>query len=81
MMRKANVFVFFELNEIKSKSMTLPPSDSTSTIRQHPSKAPREKRPNALIPIQKIENVMTRTFLKILTKKLSLVRHRGVYKL
>ena len=44
--------------------MTLPPPDSASTIKQHPRKALRKKRPNALIPKQKIENVMTRTFLK-----------------
>ena len=37
-MQKANVFVFFELNEIKRKSMTLQPSDFASTTRQHPSK-------------------------------------------
>ena len=65
MMQKANVFVFFELNEMKRKSMTLQPPDSASTTRQHPSKVPREKRPNALIPKQKIENEMTRTFSKI----------------
>ena len=65
MMQKVNVFVFFELNEIKIKIMTLQPLDSASTIRQHPSKAPRENRPNSLIPKQKIENEMTRTFSKI----------------
>ena len=41
MMQKENVFVFFELNEIKSVSMTLQPSDSARTNIQHPSKAPR----------------------------------------
>ena len=44
--------------------MTLPPPNSVSTIKQHPSKALSLKRPNALIPKQKIENAMTRTFLK-----------------
>ena len=44
--------------------MTLPPPHSVSTIKQHPSKALSLKRPNALIPKQKIENAMTRTFLK-----------------
>ena len=64
MMQKSIFFVFFELNEIKSKSTTLQPSDSASTTRKHPSKAPRKKRPNSLIPKQKIENKMTRTFSK-----------------
>ena len=31
--KKTNVFVFFELNEIKRKSMTLQPLDSASTTR------------------------------------------------
>ena len=44
--------------------MTLQPQDSASTIKKHPSKELREKRPNALIPKQKIENEMTRTFSK-----------------
>ena len=38
---KSKCFVFFELNEIKSKSMTLQSPDSASTTRQHPIKAPR----------------------------------------
>ena len=65
MMQKANVFVFFELNEIKIKSMALQPSDLASTTRQHPSKAQRSKRPTAPIPKQKIQNEMTITFSKI----------------
>ena len=44
--------------------MTLPPPDSASTIKQHPHKELRKKRPNALIPKQKIENAMTRKFFK-----------------
>ena len=44
--------------------MTLPPPESTSTIKQYSRKALRYKRPNALIPKQKIENAMRRTFLK-----------------
>ena len=36
-----NKIVFFELNEIKSKSMTLQPPDSSSTTRKHPITAPR----------------------------------------
>ena len=44
--------------------MTLPPPDSASTIKQHPYKELRKKRPNALIPKQKMENAMIRTFLK-----------------
>ena len=44
--------------------MTLPSPDSASTIKKHPHKALRQKRPNALIPKQKIENAMTRTFFK-----------------
>ena len=61
--------------------MTLPPPDSASTIKHHPRKALRYKRPNALIPKQKIENTMTRTFLKDSNKKVSLVRNRVVYRL
>ena len=41
MMQKENVFVFFELNEIKRKSMTLQPPDSARTTKLHPRKAPR----------------------------------------
>ena len=44
--------------------MTLPPPDSTSIIKQHSHKSLRQKRSNELIPKQKIENAMTRTFLK-----------------
>ena len=62
--------------------MTLQPLDSVSTIKQHLRNALRYKIPNALIPKQKIENAMTRTFLKTITlKKVSLVRNRGVYRL
>ena len=64
-MQKAKCFCIFELNEIKSKNMTLQPSESATTHRQHPSKVLRKKRPNALISKQKIENEMTRTFSKI----------------
>ena len=49
--------------------MTLPTPDSASTIKQHPCKALSQKRPNALIPKQKIENAMTRTFLKQINLK------------
>ena len=61
----------------KSKKMTLQPSDFETTHKQQPSKAPRWKRPNVLIPKQKLENEMTRTFFKKSNKKESLVRNRG----
>ena len=48
----------------KSKRIALQPPDSASTLKQHSSKVLREKKSNALIPKQKIENAMTRTFLK-----------------
>ena len=63
--KKAKCFCIFELNEIKSKNLTLPPSDSATTHRQHPSKVLGKKRPNALISKQKIEHEMRRTFSKI----------------
>ena len=62
---KAKCFCIFELNEIESKNLTLPPSKSATTHRQKPRKVLRKKRPNALISKQKIENEMTRTFSKI----------------
>ena len=70
-MQNAIFFCIFELNEIKSKSMSLQPSDSTTTHKQQPSKVLRKKRPNALISKQKIENEMTRTFSKIKSERVS----------
>ena len=52
--------------------MILPPPDSTSTIKQHSRKVLGQRKSNAQIPKQKIENAMTRTFLnnkKIYPKK------------
>ena len=68
---KSKMFCIFELNEIKSKNMTLPPSEFATTHRQQPRKVLRKKRPNALISKQKIENEMTRTF----SKKIKLKKH------
>ena len=61
----------------KRKKMTLPPLDSATTHRQEPSKVLRKKIPNALISKQKIENVMTTTFSKIKSKRVSGQKQRG----
>ena len=44
--------------------MILTPLDSAIKIKQHSRKLLRKKKSNALIPKQKIENAITRTFLK-----------------
>ena len=61
-MQKEKCFCIFELNEIKSKNMTLTPSDSATTHRQQPSKELKKKRPNSLISKQKIENEIDSIF-------------------
>ena len=43
MMQKANVFVFFELNEIKRKIMALQPPNSARTIQTTPKQSTKVK--------------------------------------
>ena len=52
-MQKVKCFYIFELNEIKRKNMTLPPSDYATTHRQQQRKVLRKKRSDALVSKQK----------------------------